>query len=491
VPPHDWIFTEFRSCGGMAEALNPDICVIGGGPGGLSVAAAAAAFGVPTVLVEERKMGGDCLNTGCVPSKALLASARRAEMMRSAKLFGIDAGEIGVNFADVHRRIHSVIAAVAPADSSERFTGLGVRVIHAHATFRDRATVIAGDIEIRARRFVIATGSSPALPPIPGLDSGPYLTNESVFDLTERPEHLIIIGAGAVGLELAQGFRRLGSSVTVLEAARPLGKDDPECADTVLARLEREGVVIRSGVNVVGILHTGRIVTATVDTGGAELTVTGSHLLVATGREPSIAGLDLDAAGIRHARAGIVVNRRLKTSNRRVYAIGDCVAGAPQLTHAANYHAGLLIRHALFRLPIRVNNDCIPRVTYTDPELAQAGLTEAQAQERGIRIRVARWPYHDNDRAQAEGEVRGHIKVITTRKGKIVGVTIVGAQAGELIAMWVVAMARALNIRNLTGMVLPYPTLSEIGKRAALDYFTPGLTGPWVRRIIAWMRIFG
>jgi pyruvate/2-oxoglutarate dehydrogenase complex dihydrolipoamide dehydrogenase (E3) component len=475
----------------MAKTLSPDICVIGGGPGGLSVVAGAAAFGVLTVLVEARKLGGDCLNTGCVPSKALLAAAKRAEMMRNAKSFGVDVRDVGVNFGEVHRRIHSVIAAIAPADSSERLTGLGVRVIHAHAKFTDRRTVIAGDVEIRARRFVIATGSAPALPPIPGLDSGPCLTNESIFDLTERPEHLIVIGAGPVGLELAQGFRRLGSSVTVLEAAQPLGRDDPECTAIVLAQLEREGVVIRSAVNVIGIEHAGKTVTATVETGGAEQTITGSHLLVAAGRKPSIDGLDLDAAGIRHDRSGIVVDRKLKTSNRRVYAIGDCVAGAPQLTHAANYHAGMVIRHALFRLPIRANSDCIPWVTYTDPELAQAGLTEAQARERGIRIRVARWPYHDNDRAQTEGETRGHIKVITTRKGKIMGVTIVGAQAGELIGMWIVAMMRALNIRDLTGMVLPYPTLSEIGKRAALDYFALRLTGVWVRRIIAWMRIFG
>lgn len=475
----------------MTETLSPDICVIGGGPGGLSVAAGAAAFGVPTVLIEAHRMGGDCLNTGCVPSKALLAAAKRAEMMRNAKSFGVDVRDIGVHFPDVHRRIHSVIAAIAPADSSERFNGLGVRVIQARARFKDRRTVVAGDVEVRARRFVVATGSSPALPPIPGLDRGPWLTNESVFDLTERPEHLIVIGAGPVGLELAQGFRRLGSSVTVLEAAQPLGRDDPECVATVLAQLEREGVVIRSGVNVIGIEHAGRTVTATVETGGAEQTITGSHLLVAAGRKPSIDSLDLDAAGIRHDRSGIVVNRKLKTSNRRVYAIGDCVAGAPQLTHTANYHASLVLRHALFRLPIRADSGGIPWVTYTEPELAQAGLTEAQARERGIRIRVARWPYHDNDRAHTEGETRGHIKVIATRKGKIVGVTIVGAQAGELIGMWIVAMMRTLNIRDLTGIVLPYPTLSEIGKRAALDYFAPRLTGVWVRRIIAWMRIFG
>ncbi|MGE5166612.1 MAG: dihydrolipoyl dehydrogenase family protein [Sphingobacteriales bacterium] len=475
----------------MVESLTPDVCVIGGGPGGLSVAAAAAAFGVPTVLVERHKMGGDCLNTGCVPSKALLAAARRAELTRNAKPFGVDVRDVGVNFADVHRRINAVIAAVAPTDSAERFTGLGVRVIHADAKFKDRSTVLAGDFEIRARRFVIATGSTSAVPEIPGLDSGPFLTNESVFNLNERPEHLIIIGAGAVGVELAQAFRRLGSSVTVLEAAQPLGNDDAECAAIVLDQLEREGVIIRNGLNVIGIAHRGGTVTATVETGGVEQTVTGSHLLVAVGRKPSITGLELDAAGIRYEQSGIVVNRELKTTNRRVYAIGDCAAGQLQLTHAANYHAGLVIRNALFRLPVRVNNDQVPWVTYTDPELAQIGLTEARAKERGMKIRVARWPYYDNDRAQAEGETRGHIKVIATSKGKIVGVTIVGAQAGELIAMWVLAMAQSLNIRGLTGMVLPYPTLSEVGKRAAIDFFTPSLTSVWVRRIIRWMRIFG
>ena len=475
----------------MTEKLRPDICVIGGSPGGLSVAAAAAAFGVPTVLVESRKMGGDSLKVGCLQSKALLAAARRAEATRSAKLFGVDVRDSRVNFSEIHRHIDSVIAAVAQADSPERFTGLGVRVIHAQAKFKDRTTVVAGDIEIRARRFVIAAGSKPALPTIPGLDIGPCLTSESIFDLTERPEHLIIIGAGSSGLELAQGFRRLGSSVTVLEAAQPLGRDDPECADVVLAQLEREGVVIRSGVNVVDIAHSGLTVTATIESNGAEQTITGSHLLVATGRAPSIADLELDTAGIRHERSGIVVNRKLKTGNRRVYAIGDCVAGALQLTQAAHYHAGLVIRNALFRLPVRVNNDCIPCVTFTDPELAQVGPTEARARQLGIKIRVTRWPYHDNDRAQAEGAPRGHIKVITTAKGKIVGVTIVGAQAGELIAMWALAVARKLNLRDVADLVLPYPTLAEVGKRAAIDYFNPGLTGVWARRIIGWMRIFG
>ena len=475
----------------MAETLAPDICVIGGGPGGLSVAAAAAAFGVPTVLIERGEMGGDCLNTGCVPSKALLAAAKRAGAIRSAGIFGLDVQNVAVNFAKVHNRVHAVVAAVALTDLIERFTGLGVRVIHDHAKFKDRNTVMAGNVEIRARRFVIATGSAPAVPSIPGLYSGPFLTNENIFDLKERPEHLIIIGAGPVGLEMAQAFRRLGSSVTVLEAVRPLANDDPECVAVLLDCLEREGVVIRSGLNVIGIAHAGATVTATVETGGAEQTITGTHLLIATGRKPTIDGLDLNAAGICYERAGIVVNRKLKTSNRRVYAIGDCAAGHPPLTHAANYHAGLVIRNTLFRLPVRANNSVVPWATFTEPELAHTGLTEAQARARRIKIRIARWPYNDNDRAQTEGDTRGHIKVITTRKGRIVGATIVGAQAGELIAMWTLAIAQGLNIRAVTDIVLPYPTLSELGKRAAIDFFTPSLTSPWVRRIIAWMRIFG
>jgi len=475
----------------MAETLKPDLCIIGGGSGGLSVAAAAATFGVSTVLVERHKMGGDCLNTGCVPSKALLAAAKRAALAHSATPFGIKA-TTSVDFAKVHAHVQQVIAAIAPTDSTERFTGLGVRVIHGYAKFKDRRTVAVGDIEICARRFVIATGSTPALPPIPGLDSGPYLTNETVFELTTLPQRLIVIGAGPIGLEMAQAFRRLGSQVTVLEAASPLANDDPEAAAIVLAQLEREGVIIKSGVKVGHIDHMHHSVAVTLEGGADEDMVEGTHLLIAAGRKPTTDGLDLEAAGIRYDRAGIQVNKKLKTSNKRVYAIGDVAAGQLQFTHAANYHAGLVIRNALFRMPMRVTNDAIPWVTYTEPELAQAGLTEAQVRARRIKnIQILRWPYHDNDRAQAERETHGHIKVVTDKKGKVLGATIVGAQAGELIAPWMLAISQGLNIKTMTGIVLPYPTLSEIGKRAAIDFFVPRLTRPIVRRIIAWLRLFG
>jgi pyruvate/2-oxoglutarate dehydrogenase complex dihydrolipoamide dehydrogenase (E3) component len=474
----------------MAERLQPDICVIGAGSGGLSVAAAAAAFGVSVVLIEKDKMGGECLNTGCVPSKALIAAGKRAHALADARAFGVSAGPADVDFAKVHRHVHDVIAAIAPNDSKERFNGLGVRVIAGAARFKDRNTVGVGDgIEIAARRFVIATGSSPALPPIAGLETVPYLTNETVFDLTARPEHLIVIGAGPIGLELAQAFRRLGAAVTVLEAGEPLAREDGECAAIVLDALAREGVIVRSNVAVARVERTGAKVKVTL-AGDGEEAIEGSHLLIATGRRANTDGLALEQAGIARDRNGIVVDKGLKTANPRVYAIGD-VAGRGQFTHLANYHAGLVIRNALFRLPVKVNADLVPRVTFTDPELAHVGLTVAEARARGLTIRLLRWPYHENDRAQTERETVGHIKVVTDGRGKILGATIVGAGAGELITTWTLAISRGLPIRALAGIIVPYPTLAEIGKRAAVTYFTPSLTNIWVRRIIALLRRFG
>jgi pyruvate/2-oxoglutarate dehydrogenase complex dihydrolipoamide dehydrogenase (E3) component len=474
----------------MAERLQPDICVIGAGSGGLSVAAAAAAFGVSVVLVEKNKMGGECLNTGCVPSKALIAAGKRAHALADARAFGVSAGPTEIDFAKVHHHVHDVIAAIAPNDSKERFNGLGVRVIAGAARFKDRNTVVVGDgIEIAARRFVIATGSSPALPPIAGLEAVPYLTNETVFDLTARPEHLIVIGAGAIGLELAQAFRRLGAAVTVLEAGEPLAREDGECAAIVLDALAREGVIVRSNVAVARVEGAGAKIKVVL-AGDGEEAIEGSHLLIATGRRANTDGLALEQARIACDRNGIVVNKRLKTTNRHVYAIGD-VAGRGQFTHLANYHAGLVIRNALFRLPVKVNADLVPRVTFTDPELAHVGLTEAEARSRGLTIRLLRWPYHENDRAQAERETAGHIKVVTDGRGKIRGATIVGAGAGELITTWTLAIDRGLPIRALAGIIVPYPTLAEIGKRAAITYFTASLTNVWVRRIIALLRRFG
>ena len=474
----------------MPEILETDICVIGAGSGGLSVAAAAAGFGVPVVLIEKGRMGGDCLNYGCVPSKALIAAARRAAEFETSAEFGVAAGKPKVDFLQVRDHVRRVIAAIAPNDSRERFGGLGVRVIAGAARFKDAATVAVDNLEVKARRFVVATGSSPAIPPIPGLADTPHLTNETIFDLAECPEHLVVIGAGPVGLELAQAFRRLGADVTVVEAATPLAKDDPECAEVVLDQLKRDGVVIRLGVVVTRVARMDGKVRVVIASGDGDETIDGTHLLVAAGRSPNTADLGLDRAGIKYERRGIVVDKRLRTTNKRVYAIGDVTGGLP-LTHVANYHAGLVVRHALFRLPVRVDHDAIPWVTFTEPELAQAGLTEAEARKRNHKIRILRWPYHENDRAQAERATRGHIKVVTTRGGRILGATIVGMNAGELIATWTLAISQRLNIRALAGSVVAYPTLAEVGKRAAITYFTGSLTSPLVRRIIVWLRRLG
>ncbi|WP_088343337.1 MULTISPECIES: FAD-dependent oxidoreductase [Rhodomicrobium] len=475
----------------MAEQLKPDLCIIGAGSGGLSVAAAAAQLGVEVVLIERGKMGGDCLNYGCVPSKALLAAAKRAQAMRDAAPFGIKPVDPQIDYRAVLAHVHEVIAAIAPNDSVERFTGLGVKVIQADAIFGDRYTVLAGGYEIRARRFVIATGSSPAVPPIPGLDSVPFYTNETIFEAPSLPRHLVIIGGGPIGLEMAQAHRRLGSDVTVIEALTPLAKDDEEVRGLVLKRLAEEGVRILDKARLERAEAFGDGVRVQFAKGGQSYSLDGSHLLLAVGRRPNIETLNLAAAGIKSDRNGVVVNSKLKSSNRRVYAIGD-VAGGPQFTHVANYHASLVIKNALFRLPARADHSTIPWVTFTDPELAHVGLTEAGAREKyGTRINVLRWPYHENDRAQAERQTEGFLKVITNRSGRILGASMVGAHAGELIQMWSLAMQKGINIKAMASFISPYPTLSEINKRAAITYFLPKLTNPLIKRVVGWLRKLG
>ena len=475
----------------MAEQLTPDLCVIGAGSGGLSVAAGAAQLGAEVVLLERGKMGGDCLNYGCVPSKALLAAAKRAEAMRQAAPFGITPVEPQIDHRAVLQHVREVIAAIAPNDSVERFTGLGVKVILAEGAFTNRSTVSAGDFEIRARRFVIATGSVPAVPPIPGLDTIPFFTNETIFDAPGFLQHLIIIGGGPIGLEMAQAHRRLGSEVTVIEAAIPLARDDEEVRGVVLRRLGEEGVRILDKARLERAESFAGGVRVTFAKDGQSYSLDGTHLLLAVGRRPMLDGLNLAAAGVKHDRNGIRVNSGLKTSNRRVYAIGD-VSGGPQFTHVANYHASIVVKNALFRLPSRADHSTIPWVTFTDPELAHVGLTEAAAREKyGSRINVLRWPYHENDRAQAERQTEGYLKVITNRSGRILGASMVGAHAGELIQMWSLSMQKKIKIGHMASFVSPYPTLAEINKRAAITYFLPKLTSPLVKRVIGWLRKLG
>lgn len=475
--------------------LTPDLCVIGGGAGGLAAAAAGAAMGVPVVLIEKGRMGGQSLNTGSVPSKALRTAAQHADALRDGPRFGVKSVRCGIDFAAVNAHVRGAIAAIAPQHSAERFTGLGVRVVTGSARFRDARTVTVGDLIIKARRFIIATGSLPLIPAIVGLSETPYLTPETIFDLADCPRHLIVIGAGRVGLELAQTFRRLGSDVTVLEAAVPLKREDRECAQVVLDALAREGVRLRSGVPIARVrrvLARVQVVIGEADGAAADaaMTIEGSHLLLAAGRRPNLDDLDLDAAGIRHGADGIVVDRRLRTTNKNVYAIGDVIGGG-KFTHAANHHAGLAVRDALFRQAVAIDHRSVPRMVFTDPELAQVGLLEDEAGARGRAIRILRWPYRENDRAVTAAATDGHIKVITDRRGIILGATIVGTTASENIATWALATSQRLNIAAMAGVVVPYPTYAEAGKRAAITYFMGGLTRTRVRRIIGWLRRFG
>lgn len=478
----------------MTETLRPDLCIVGAGSAGLSVAAAAAALGVPVVLIERGQMGGDCLNAGCVPSKALIAAARRAHDIRQAADFGLGAPEPQVNYARVREHVRSVIGAIAPNDSQARFTALGVRVVRASARFVARDTLEAGNVIVKARRFVLATGSRPAVPDIPGLDTVPFLTNGTVFDLTRRPEHLVVLGGGPVGLELAQAHRRLGTPVTVIEAGRALCHEDPELAAHVLAALARDGVVVREGATVREVAGEEGDIRLVVENRGSRTELKASHLLVATGRRPVTDGLELAAAGIAHDEHGITVDQHLRTTNRRVYAIGDCAgpaAGGRRFTHVASYHAGLVIRSALFRLRPRVDMRAMPRVIFTDPELAVVGMTEEEARADGTRITVLRWPLAENDRAQAERRTEGEIKVILGRGGRILGCGIVAAGAGELITPWTLAIAHDLKIRDLAELTVPYPTLSEISRRVAMSYYAPSAARPMVRRLIGLLRRFG
>lgn len=474
----------------MAELLTPDLCVIGAGSGGLTVTAAARAFGASVVLVERGAMGGDCLNTGCVPSKTLIASARRAHAMATASRFGIANSVPKIGHRAVHDVIHAVIDEIAPQDSALRYTALGARVIAGEASFVDPRTISVGESRVRARRFVIATGSAPRVPPVPGLAEVPYFTNETIFANTRKLSHLVIIGAGSIGIELAQAYRRLGSEVTVIETGSPLAASDPELSEIALRRLAGEGISIRAGTSVTRIEKRSLGIGVTIATQDQEDCLDASHILVATGRRANLDALKLDNAKIRRDSEGkLIVSRGLKTTNGRVYAIGDA-AGGLQFTHAAGYHAGLVVRNALFGLPVRNSPHLVPRATYCDPEIAEVGLSEALARRRrGTRYKVVRVAYAENDRARTERETYGLAKMITDPRGTILGAGIVGAGAGEMIALFSFAIANRLAAKNLLAFVAPYPTLSAIAKRLGTEYYRDQTGNPWLARLMAFNRL--
>ncbi len=475
----------------MGERIDCDIAVIGAGSGGLSVAAGAAMLGVKTVLVERGRMGGDCLNYGCVPSKAMISAARHAVAWRQAAKLGIQYEEPEIDFAAVMRHVKGTIAAIAPHDSVERFTAMGVQVLQGEGRFTGPDTLAVGTTSIQARRFVIAAGSRPLIPPVEGLAEIAYLTNETIFNLTERPVHLLIIGGGPIGIELAQAFCRLGSKVTVVERAACLPREDAELSSLLLDALREDGVIIRDRTEVLRAETTvSGIVLTLRGTDGSEDRIAGSHLLVAAGRQPNVENLGLQAAGIETGKRGIEVNGSLRTTNRRVYAIGD-ITGLSPFTHTAGYHAAVVLKNILFRLPARADHRAIPRVTYGDPELAAVGLSEDEARAQYGKITILRWPFAVNDRAQTEARTEGLVKAIVGRNGRVLGVGIVGAEAGDLLHPWIVAIEKRLGIGALQAAIAPYPTRGEASKRAAGDFYRPKLFSPMTQKLVQFLTRFG
>jgi pyruvate/2-oxoglutarate dehydrogenase complex dihydrolipoamide dehydrogenase (E3) component len=459
-----------------------DLLVIGAGAAGLSVAAGAAQLGVRTALVERDRMGGDCLNFGCVPSKALLASAHAANTIRSSGRLGVIAPMPVVDWDVVRAHVQGVIAAIAPNDSEARFTGLGVNVIRGEARFTGPDAVSVDGRRLTAKRFVIATGSRADVPPIPGLGDIPYWTSANLFDLAERPEHLLILGGGPIGLEMADAFNGLGCQVTVIEAATIANRDDPELVAGLRLALTRRGVTILEGAPVASaepspvlVLRDGR-------------RVAGTHILVAAGRRPNLEALKLEAAGVAASRLGVITDTGLRSrGNKRIYAVGDIAdpvgIGPRAFTHAGLYHAGIVIRRALFRLPARLDYAAWPRVTYTDPEMAQTGMTVAEAEAAGHKIRILRWPLSENDRSVAERDEDGLVKLVVSGN-RVIGAGILAPSAGEMIGQWSLAIARKIPLSALAGLIAPYPTRSEAGKRAAGSFFTERLFSERTKKLV-------
>ena len=460
------------------QKLTADIVVIGAGSGGLSVAAGAAQLGLKVVLFEKGEMGGDCLNTGCVPSKALLHAAKQAHTMRSSAKYGITPVDPEIDWQAVKDHIRGVIDHIAPVDSQERFEGLGVTVIREHASFKDEKTIVSATTEVTARRIVIAAGSRAFIPPIPGLETTPFVTNEEIFDLPELPSHLVILGGGPIGLEMAQAFRRLGADVTVIEMARAIARADEDHARLAISAMQREGITILEQHKAIDVAQNADGIVVTAESDGAAVKIKGSHLLVAVGRKVMLDGLNLEAGGVEFNAKGIVTKANLRSvSNGRVWAVGD-IAGREQFTHMAGWHASVFVQAALMKLRTTAATHPVPAVTYIQPELAQVGMTESEARaEYGDAVSVSEFAFEENDRAIAERQTAGSAKLIIGKGDKILGASIYGDGAGDILQIVSLAMSNGLKMRALTNFISPYPTRAEVVKRAASAYFQPKVFG--------------
>jgi pyruvate/2-oxoglutarate dehydrogenase complex dihydrolipoamide dehydrogenase (E3) component len=470
VHPPDWVNPEPKQ--------RYHLVVLGAGTGGLVTASIGAALGARVALVERALMGGDCLNTGCVPSKAVIRAANGwAAAREAAARFGGPAATGEGDFAAAMRRMRRIRAQIAPHDSAARFRDLGVDVFLGEGRFTAPDALDVGGRTLRFRRAVVATGARAAVPPVPGLAEAGYLTNETVFSLTEQPESLIIVGAGPIGCELAQSFARLGSRVTLIDMAeRVLPRDDARAADVVAEALRRDGVELVLGARLERVERGEAGRTVHYARAGRPGRVSGDALLVATGRAPNVEGIGLDVAGVRHGRAGVEVDDRMRTANPRIYAVGD-VASRYQFTHAADAQARMVVQNALFFGRGRASRLVVPWVTYTTPEVAHVGLTAEEARAAGRQIETIEVAVADVDRAKLDGETDGFLRVHLQRgSDRILGATLVSEHAGEIIGQITQAMTTGTGLGALGRAIYPYPTRAEIVRKAADAYRRTKLT---------------
>ena len=474
----------------MIENIKTDICILGGGSGGLVLAAAARSFGVKTILIENRKMGGECLNYGCIPSKSLIAAADIGHTLKAAEKYGFSFSDVLTNYEKIHQYIQSVIQRISSRDSKERFESLGVKVLTGNSKFIGPNRLIFNhELSIKAKHFVIATGSSPAIPDVEGLKNVPFLTNETIFNLKEKVDHLVVMGGGPVGCELAQAYCFLGSKVTIIQHSYLLPKDDPSHVEELKNIFIKQGINIYEESTVQAVTKKDTAIEVTFQKDGNNHVVNASHLLIATGRQPNINGLALEKANVQCEKSGVIVNKRLRTSNKRIYAIGDVING-PKFTHIAAYQANIVLQNILFKLHKSVDNRALPWVTYTTPQLAHVGLTEKQAAKINGEKRIIVKRFQDNDRAQSENKTAGGIKLIATGQGQVLGVSILGDNVDNLIGLWSLVITQRLSLGKVAKLIIPYPTREEINKASAIEFYRPMLSSRWLRWLVRCLQWF-
>ncbi len=466
-----------------------DLVIIGGGSAGLTAAGFAVQLGRKVALVEKNRIGGDCTWTGCVPSKTLLKSARVAHQMRTADRYGVHASKPTIDFTAVMSHVQQVVDEVYQAESPEALQAQGIDVFLGSAHFTDPHTIVVDGTTLTARRVLLATGARPLIPPIAGLDAVDYLTYENIWELEALPRHLLVVGGGPIGCELAQAFRRLGAEVTLIEAApRILLQDEPEASKLLSQELAADGVNILLNSPAAHIRQDDYGVHLTA----GEKELVGDSVLVVVGRRPSVAGLALEQAGVEYGPNGVKVDQRLRTSQGHIYAAGDCIGGY-QFTHYAGWQGFMAVRDALLPGTTRGVLDQVPWATFTDPEVAHAGLTEVQARERfGNRVEVCLWPMQRVDRALTERDSSGFIKLVHQRDGTLLGVTIVNGRAGEIIHEWILALDQRMKIADLVNSLHIYPTYSmgslQLATQLRLAQLLAGTSGKIIR---AWSRLTG